>query len=53
MKFYNMEGVDSRKLVIIGDGAIGKTCILEIFEKGVFPDGYAPRAGLQPPMVII
>ena len=44
---------DSRKLVIVGDGATGKTCIIDVFEKGVFPDGYFPRYGLQAPMVII
>ena len=37
-----MAEVESRKLVIIGDGATGKTCLLDVFEKGVFPDAYYP-----------
>ena len=31
-----------RKLVIIGDGASGKTCLLFAFSKGKFPDRYIP-----------
>jgi len=27
-----------RKLVIVGDGACGKTCLLNVFAKGVFPE---------------
>merc|ERR1712083_847620 len=34
--------VITRKLVIIGDGAIGKTCLLQVFLEGKFPDGYEP-----------
>ena len=26
----------SSKLVIIGDGAVGKTCLMDVFEKGEF-----------------
>ncbi|MEQ2276805.1 hypothetical protein XENORESO_010588, partial [Xenotaenia resolanae] len=37
--FYN----DSRKkLVIVGDGACGKTCLLIVFSKDQFPDVYVP-----------
>ena len=25
-----------KKLVIIGDGAVGKTCLMDVFEKGEF-----------------
>jgi len=31
-----------RKLVIIGDGACGKTCALDTFTKGRFPEVYVP-----------
>src|SRR6266498_4775287 len=31
-----------RKLVIVGDGACGKTCLLIVFSKGTFPDFYVP-----------
>ena len=37
------EADNSRKLVIIGDGNVGKTCLLEVFEKGEFVEGpYRP-----------
>ena len=37
------EADNSRKLVIIGDGNVGKTCLLEVFEKGAFVEGpYRP-----------
>jgi len=31
-----------KKLVIVGDGACGKTCLLWVFSKDEFPEGYAP-----------
>lgn len=31
-----------RKLVIVGDGACGKTCLLIVFAKGKFPAVYTP-----------
>lgn len=31
-----------RKLVIVGDGACGKTCLLFVFSRGAFPDIYVP-----------
>jgi Ras family protein A len=31
-----------RKLVIVGDGACGKTSLLFVFSKGTFPEGYIP-----------
>ena len=31
-----------RKLVIVGDGACGKTCLLFAFTKDEFPDKYIP-----------
>lgn len=30
------------KIVVIGDGACGKTCLLEVFKKNVFPEDYIP-----------
>ena len=36
------DNVEHKKLVMIGDGAVGKTCLLEVFEKGVFPEKYLP-----------
>ena len=32
----------SIKLVAVGDGAVGKTCLLNVFDKGQFPDHYEP-----------
>ncbi|EIW68214.1 GTP-binding protein rhoA [Tremella mesenterica] len=37
-----MSGEIRRKLVIVGDGACGKTCLLIVFSKGVFPAVYVP-----------
>ncbi|XP_045191267.2 ras-like GTP-binding protein rhoA [Mercenaria mercenaria] len=31
-----------KKLVVVGDGACGKTCLLHVFSKGSFPDFYIP-----------
>ncbi|XP_054434251.1 transforming protein RhoA-like isoform X2 [Pteronotus mesoamericanus] len=31
-----------KKLVIVGDGACGKTCLLIVFSKGEFPEEYVP-----------
>ncbi|KAK9449909.1 small gtpase-binding protein [Limtongia smithiae] len=33
---------ERRKLVIVGDGACGKTCLLIVFSKGTFPQVYVP-----------
>ncbi|KAL7419091.1 Rho GTPase [Cryptotrichosporon argae] len=32
----------ARKLVVVGDGACGKTSLLTVFLKGYFPTGYEP-----------
>ncbi|KER23046.1 hypothetical protein T265_08991 [Opisthorchis viverrini] len=31
-----------KKIVIVGDGACGKTCLLIVFSRGTFPDYYVP-----------
>ncbi|NXI30318.1 RHOB protein, partial [Sterrhoptilus dennistouni] len=31
-----------KKLVVVGDGACGKTCLLIVFSKDEFPEGYVP-----------
>ena len=35
-------GTVRRKLVIVGDGACGKTCLLIVFSKDEFPVVYVP-----------
>ncbi|KEY72729.1 hypothetical protein S7711_02517, partial [Stachybotrys chartarum IBT 7711] len=44
---YHLDNTDTmaeirRKLVIVGDGACGKTCLLIVFSKGTFPEVYVP-----------
>ena len=31
-----------KKLVIVGDGACGKTCLLVVFSRDEFPESYIP-----------
>ncbi|CAH8452155.1 unnamed protein product [Schistosoma haematobium] len=37
-----MASVTRKKLVVVGDGACGKTCLLTVFCKGEFPSLYVP-----------
>ena len=32
-----------KKLVIVGDGACGKTCLLIVFSEDQFPEEYVPK----------
>jgi len=36
------DGIERVKLVIVGDGAVGKTCLLATFATGDFPEDYVP-----------
>jgi GTPase SAR1 family protein len=33
---------DSIKIVVVGDGAVGKTCLLFVFAEEKFPTDYVP-----------
>ncbi|KAF5397456.1 hypothetical protein EG68_04852 [Paragonimus skrjabini miyazakii] len=37
-----MSGAIRKKLVVVGDGACGKTCLLIVFSKDQFPEFYVP-----------
>lgn len=41
MSFAGMAAI-RKKLVIVGDGACGKTCLLIVFSKDQFPEVYVP-----------
>ena len=36
------EAVEEVKIVVVGDGAVGKTCLCHVFMKREFPHGYEP-----------
>ena len=36
------EDPDRMKLVIVGDGAVGKTCLIMAYAENSFPEGYVP-----------
>lgn len=37
LKFHNL-----KKIIVVGDGAVGKTCLLVVFQKKEFPHYYIP-----------
>lgn len=41
LSFFQMAAI-RKKLVIVGDGACGKTCLLIVFSKDQFPEVYVP-----------
>lgn len=41
LSFLQMAAI-RKKLVIVGDGACGKTCLLIVFSKDQFPEVYVP-----------
>jgi small GTP-binding protein len=36
------QGVKQIKCVIVGDGAVGKTCLLWVYARNSFPEEYVP-----------
>ena len=36
------EASENVKIVVVGDGAVGKTCLCHVFVKRKFPHGYEP-----------
>ena len=54
IKKSNMASGKSVKIVVVGDGAVGKTCLLMRFVKGQMPQAYIPTVfdNHSEPMVV-